>query len=369
MHSDISNRKALLASLFSSVFLAACGGGGDGSPSTASPESASVDGSSKLVTQSDSSMAQAQAVRNSSTPPMSTAGVLLGSATIQSGIDTNPGGLAEAFAFTATTSGSSSTLNLYLDKTSTATQVTVGVYSDASGNPGKLLTTGVTTKPVAGAWNAVTVSSVDITAGTRYWISVLTPAGAGTIQFRDVASGGGGTVTSSQYILTAMPSTWSSGASWGNSPLSAYLAVSSTSGAPAPAPTPTPAPAPTPAPTPAPAPAPTPTPAPAPTPTPAPAPTPAPTPAPAPAPAPGVASASLTWTKSANANVASYRVYYGLSSGNYMQSFGAGDKTTTTTFAQSGLQQGVVYYFAVTAIDASTGAESAYSEEVVKVVQ
>ena len=341
MHSDISNRKALLASLFSSVFLAACGGGGDGSPSTASPESASVDGSSKLVTQSDSSMAQAQAVRNSSTPPMSTAGVLLGSATIQSGIDTNPGGLAEAFAFTATTSGSSSTLNLYLDKTSTATQVTVGVYSDASGNPGKLLTTGVTTKPVAGAWNAVTVSSVDITAGTRYWISVLTPAGAGTIQFRDVASGGGGTVTSSQYILTAMPSTWSSGASWGNSPLSAYLAVSSTSGTPAPAPTPTPAPAPTPA----------------------------PTPAPAPAPAPGVASASLTWTKSANANVASYRVYYGLSSGNYMQSFGAGDKTTTTTFAQSGLQQGVVYYFAVTAIDASTGAESAYSEEVVKVVQ
>lgn len=52
-----------------------------------------------------------------------------------------------------------------------------------------------------------------------------------------------------------------------------------------------------------------------------------------------------------------------------MQSFGAGDKTATTSYTQSGLQQGVVYYFAVTAIDASTGVESAYSEEVVKVVQ
>ena len=325
MHSDISNRKALLASLFSSVFLAACGGGGDGSASTTSPESASVDTSAKLVTQSDSAMAQAQSVRNGSTPPMSATGVLLGSTTIQAGLDTNPAGLAEAFVFTATTSGSSSTLNLYLDKTSTAQQVTVAVYADASGNPGKLLTTGATTKPVAGAWNAVTVSSVSITAGTRYWISVLTPVGAGTIMFRDIASGGGGTVTSKQSNLAAMPSTWSSGSSWGNSPLSAYLAIASVS---------------------------------------APAPTPAPTPAPAPPPT--VGSASLAWSPVTNSAVTGYRVYYGTASHTYAQAAGSGLYAgNASTFVVSGLPKGHVYYFAVTSVD-GLGNESPVSNEATK---
>jgi hypothetical protein len=362
MHSDISNRKALLASLFSSVFLAACGGGGgDGITPIAGTDSASVDASGKLVTESDSAMAQAQAVRNGSTPPMSTAGVLLGSTAVQSGLDTNPAGLAEAFAFTATTSGSSSSLNIYLDKTSTARQVTVGVYTDAGGNPGKLLTTGATTKLAAGTWNAVTVPTVHITAGMRYWISVLTPVGAGTIKFRDVASGGGGTVTSKVATLTAMPTTWSSGSSWGNSPLSAYLTVASGT-APAPAPTPAPTPAPAPAPTPAPAPAPTPAPAPAPT----PAPAPAPTPAPAPAPAPAVGSATLAWSTVSNAAVTGYRVYYGTASHSYAQAAGSGlFAGNASTFVVSGLPKGHVYYFAVTSVDGA-GNESPVSNEATK---
>ena len=64
-----------------------------------------------------------------------------------------------------------------------------------------------------------------------------------------------------------------------------------------------------------------------------------------------------------------YRVYYGLSSRNYVQSFGAGEKTTSSTHTQLGLQKGVAYYFSVTAIDSTTGAESAYSDEVIKIVQ
>ena len=63
-----------------------------------------------------------------------------------------------------------------------------------------------------------------------------------------------------------------------------------------------------------------------------------------------------------------YRVYYGLSSRNYVQSFGAGEKTTSSTYTLLGLQGGVAYYFSATAID-STGAESAYSDEVIKIVQ
>ena len=333
-----------------------------------------TDGSDKLVTASDSAVAQAQAVRAGTTPPVSAAGVLLGSTTIQNGVDTNPAGLAESFLFTAATSGSSNRLNLFLDASSSATQVTVGVYSDAGGNPGKLLTTGVSTKPVAGAWNAITVSTVEIVAGTRYWISVLTPVGGGTIRFRDVASGGGGTVTSKQSTLTALPSAWTVGANWGNSPVSAYLTVAAaTVPVPPPAPTPAPAPAPVPAPAPhpAPAPAPAPTPAPAPHPAPAPAPTPAPAPAPtpAPAPAPTTSTATVGWSKSADAKVTGYRIYYGTASRQYTQKLGAGLLAgNVSSYLVSGLPKGHVYYFAVTSIGAS-GTESTYSTEATKLVQ
>jgi hypothetical protein len=66
--------------------------------------------------------------------------------------------------------------------------------------------------------------------------------------------------------------------------------------------------------------------------------------------------------------VTAYRVYYGLSSRTYVQTFGAGERTTSSTYTLLGLQAGVAYYISVTAID-STGAESAYSDEVIKVVQ
>jgi hypothetical protein len=62
-------------------------------------------------------------------------------------------------------------------------------------------------------------------------------------------------------------------------------------------------------------------------------------------------------------------VYYGLASRSYLQTFGAGAQTTAPTYTQLGLQKGVAYYFSVTAIDSSTGTESAYSDEVIKVVQ
>ena len=63
-----------------------------------------------------------------------------------------------------------------------------------------------------------------------------------------------------------------------------------------------------------------------------------------------------------------YRVYYGTTSRAYAQSLGAGiDVGFQTTYTKSGLASGRVYYFAVTAVDA-TGNESAYSNEATKVV-
>ncbi len=70
------------------------------------------------------------------------------------------------------------------------------------------------------------------------------------------------------------------------------------------------------------------------------------------------ASMTLAWDPSAGAT--SYRLYYGSSSGTYPNSINTGAATSATV---TGLTSGQRYYFVVTAVG-STGAESAYSNEV-----
>src|SRR6185437_2829578 len=123
----------------------------------------------------------------------------------------------------ATASGSVTQMSVYVDSGNAATKVSVGLYTDKSGVPGTLLTSGTMTSPKAAAWNTVTVPTASVVSGTKYWIAVLSPSGSGTIRFRDVASGGL-TQASSQSNLAALPASWSSGATYGNSPMSAYAA-------------------------------------------------------------------------------------------------------------------------------------------------
>ena len=119
-------------------------------------------------------------------------------------------------------SGTVSKLSVYLDASSTATQVIVGLYTTAPGNnPGTLLAQGTISSPVAGAWNTVAVPSVGVTGGASYWIAVLTPSGAGTVQFRDKTTGNKEQL-SAQSNLTALPATWAAGTKPRNSSLSAY---------------------------------------------------------------------------------------------------------------------------------------------------
>lgn len=86
---------------------------------------------------------------------------------------------------------------------------------------------------------------------------------------------------------------------------------------------------------------------------------------PAPAPTPPN-TAQLTWS-APPASVAGYRVYYGTASNTYNQSKGNGIYVTQPAYTVTSLTSGTVYYFAVTAIDAS-GQESAYSNEVSKTI-
>jgi hypothetical protein len=62
--------------------------------------------------------------------------LLVGSSQIQPNVDSNPAGTAEAFRYTAASTGSAGKLSVYLDTTSTATKVIIGLYTNTSaGNP------------------------------------------------------------------------------------------------------------------------------------------------------------------------------------------------------------------------------------------
>ncbi|MEA2136290.1 MAG: hypothetical protein QOC68_4199 [Solirubrobacteraceae bacterium] len=159
---------------------------------------------------------------------------LVGTETVGADVDNTPAGMAEAFRTTASTTGPVSWLHVYLDSSATATELVAGMYADAAGKPGALLTTGRLTSPTPGAWNRMLVPSANVTAGATYWIAVLGPAGkAGNMRFRDTLFGTARAESSSSSTLTDLPTTWSTGTVYNDGPLSAYGAAAGGAAQPA----------------------------------------------------------------------------------------------------------------------------------------
>jgi hypothetical protein len=145
---------------------------------------------------------------------------LLGDQTLYAGVDQNTAGTAEAFRTTAVASGTLTKLAAYVDASSTATTLDVGVYSNSNGHPGSLLAQG-TVAPVNGAWNTISVPWAAVTSGATYWIALLAPSG--TLRFRDRDCGcANPSETSAQTTLTTLPATWTTGIVYADAPASAY---------------------------------------------------------------------------------------------------------------------------------------------------
>ena len=156
-----------------------------------------------------------------SVPAQAATPVLFGDQLVEPGIDSNTAGKAEAFRVTATASGTLTSLAVYVDSTSTATSLVVGVYANNGSHPGALLTQGSVSSPAKGTWNTVSVPSASIASGATYWIALLGPGG--TLRFRDkYCSCGSPAETSTQTTLTTLPSTWTTGSVYADGPVSAY---------------------------------------------------------------------------------------------------------------------------------------------------
>jgi outer membrane protein assembly factor BamB len=156
----------------------------------------------------------------SAPPPPPASGVLLGDQTVESVVDSNSLGSAEAFQTTASASGTVSTLSIYVDASSTAKTMFTGIYADSSGHPGALIAQGSSSQLTAGAWNTIPIPGAIVAAGTPYWIAILGTQ-SGALSFRD-RTGSCVSETSGQSNLTALPSTWVRGTVWPSCPLSGY---------------------------------------------------------------------------------------------------------------------------------------------------
>ena len=147
--------------------------------------------------------------------------VLLGDANVETQVGSVPSGQAEAFQATATASGAVQSLVVYLDSTSTASQLSVGLYADASGHPGALLSQASSTTPVAGAWNPILVPAATLASGTPYWIAILGTT-SGTLAFREATPGSCASEINAQSSLTSLPASWTTGTVGSNCPASAF---------------------------------------------------------------------------------------------------------------------------------------------------
>ncbi|MEI2771042.1 MAG: PKD domain-containing protein [Candidatus Competibacter sp.] len=156
------------------------------------------------------------AVATSSPPSL-----LLGKQEIGSLSDSVSQGIAVAFQTTALVTGQVTNFPLYVSNDSASTELAVGLYSNNNGHPSTLLGQGTLSSPSAGNWNKIPLPATKISAGTTYWVAILSLNG--TLKFSDkVGSVATPSETSRTTTLTTLPSTWITGTVSGNGPLSGY---------------------------------------------------------------------------------------------------------------------------------------------------
>jgi hypothetical protein len=159
--------------------------------------------------------------------------IILGNQAVESLADSLAFGQSEAWPFTASGSGNISTISLYLDSSSTAQGVLVGLYTDSFGAPGSLLASATISSPISG-WNTANFAlSPAITSGTNYWLAAL-GTGSGSVVVRDRGTGG-----TCNARVNAVPNNWVSlhnpfGALdptlFNQCPLSAYVTAAASGG-------------------------------------------------------------------------------------------------------------------------------------------
>ncbi|MCY1031023.1 Ig-like domain-containing protein [Corallococcus sp. BB11-1] len=145
---------------------------------------------------------------------------LVGNSTVLTASDFENAGVAAAFSYVASATGTVTRLRLYVDGQSTATTLQLGLYANGSGTPGALLKSCTVATVTANAWNVCDITSQAVTTGTTYWLAVLGPSGGGNVYWRHTS--GTGSYKVQPGLTTTLPSTWTGTGGYPGSDMSAY---------------------------------------------------------------------------------------------------------------------------------------------------
>jgi hypothetical protein len=131
---------------------------------------------------------------------------LLGIATVASARGSASSGRGEAFQFTATRGGVAHAIHVYLDRTSRASTLVLGLYTSARGHPARRLAAGSIVRPSSGRWLRIEIRPTRISRREDYWIAVL--GLGGTLAFRHRGDSGCHGRSSVDAGLRRLPSRW-----------------------------------------------------------------------------------------------------------------------------------------------------------------
>jgi hypothetical protein len=166
----------------------------------------------------------------------------VGTTAVYAPATSNAKGTAQIYRFPAQSSGTVDRLSVYLDGGSTASAVELGLYTRSASTAATRRAQCVIARPKADAWNRCSITAYAVTAGTRYWLALLQPAGSsGQLQYREAQVANGPTTYASRSRhLASLPASWTSRpSSAGGYQASLYA---DETGAATPTPTPTPRP-------------------------------------------------------------------------------------------------------------------------------
>ena len=135
-------------------------------------------------------------------------------------IDYRPQGVSQAFQTVLQKTSVVTTVQVYLDASSTATELVAGIYTNNNGHPGTLIAQGKLSALKSGAWNSVPIPVASVTAAQPYWIAIL--GSKGQIKFRDRLGSGANMEVSASSTLTSLPGTWTTGAVHSDGPVSMF---------------------------------------------------------------------------------------------------------------------------------------------------
>jgi hypothetical protein len=133
-------------------------------------------------------------------------------------------GQAEAFRLRPRTSEIADVVHIYLGVESTAGTVTVGIYSNAGGRPGALLSAGSGSSVDGHGWNVVRVGRTRLKSRRTYWLAVL--SGRGMHRYRSSRHKPCLSNLSVQTHLRKLPKRWRTGRvrALAHCPIVAYVA-------------------------------------------------------------------------------------------------------------------------------------------------